>query len=313
MTIDADSNFEKQFAAFMGGSGDEQQESPPADDPPEDKAAEEEQKQVEAEPERKESTLADKAKALGWNPNKDEFESKTGKEWSTAGQFLRQREMADEIHRRGQETKQLRRDLDRLQKAVTEKFDNLSKSEQDARLAQLAHSIKQAAIDQDFDSLDTLIGERDKLLKVETVRDDGGNTDSDPDLPYVESADEVARVVEKWKSENKWFDRASTAIKQEAMKFEMEYRNLFESPSITDTMEYVTQKMTEKYPVFAAQKAKLKAPDTTPRQSERPGAASYSSSQLDAASRGIFNSMKNRGLFKTAADEQAFLKEALGG
>lgn len=311
MTIDADSNFEKQFAAFMGGSGDEQQESPPADDPLEGKAAEEEQKQIEVEPERKEPTLADKAKALGWNPNKEEFESKTGKEWSTAGQFLRQRDLIDEIQRRGQEAKQLRRDLDRLQKTVTEKFDNLSKSEQDARLAQLAHSIKQAAIDQDFDSLDTLIGERDKLLKVETVRDDGGNADLE--LPYVESADEVARVVEKWKSENKWFDRASAAIKQEAMKFEMEYRNLFESPSITDTMDYVTQKMTEKYPVFAAQKAKLKAPDTTPRQSERPGAASYSSSQLDAASRGIFNSMKSRGLFKTAADEQAFLKEALGG
>lgn len=314
MTIDADSNFEKQFAAFMGGSGDEQQAAQPADDPPEGKAAEEEQKQAEAEPERKEPTLADKAKALGWNPDKDEFESKTGKEWSTAGQFLRQRDMADEIHRRGQEAKQLRRDLDMLKKTVTEKFDNLSKSEQDARLSQLANSIKQAAIDQDFDQLDVLIGERDKLLKTEPVAQADQSDDDSSDMPYVESKEEVARVVEKWKAENRWFEKSTPKIQDEARRFEVEYQSMFENPSVSDSLAYAAQKMLEKYPVLAAHSVKLKAPDTTPRQGDRPkSAGTYTVSQLDAASRGIFNSMKSRGIFKTAADEQAFLKEALGG
>lgn len=312
MTTEVDSLFEKQFTAFLGDQkgGDD----PPAEGQEEKTEGVTREEQQAPEPEKKEPTLAERAKALGWNPDKDEFESKTGKEWSTAGQFLRQRDMADEIHRRGQEAKQLRRDLDMLKKTVTEKFDNMTKSEQDARLSQLANSIKQAAIDQDFDQLDVLIGERDKLLKTEPVAQADQSDDDSSDMPYVESKEEVARVVEKWKAENRWFEKSTPKIQDEARRFEVEYQSMFENPSVADSLAYAAQKMLEKYPVLAAHSVRLKAPDTTPRQADRPkSAGTYTVSQLDDVSRGLFNSMKNRGFFKSAADEQAFLKDALGG
>ena len=67
-----------------------------------------------------------------------------------------------------------------------------------------------------------------------------------------------------------------------------------------------------KDPIVAVLKGKLKAPDVTPRTSERPRVASASESSLDPASRNIYNKMISQGLLKTAAEKSAFIKDALG-
>jgi len=59
-------------------------------------------------------------------------------------------------------------------------------------------------------------------------------------------------------------------------------------------------------------KGKLKSPDVTPRTAERPRVASASESSLDPASRNIYNKMISQGLLKTAAEKNAFIKDALG-
>lgn len=314
MTTDADALFEKQFSAFLG-SGDQPVDDKKSDDAKldESKAAEQIVETPTVEQKAAEPTAADRAKKLGWNPDKEDFEAKTGKEWTTASQFLRQREMADEIHRRGQEAKQLRREMESLKKTVNERFDSMTKTEQDAKLSQLTQNIKQAAIDQDFDMLDALITERDNLLKSAPAKQADSQPESDSELPYIESADEVKAAVDKWKSENRWFEKSTPKIQAEARQFELEYQSMFENPSVADSLAYAAQKMLEKYPVLAAHAVKLKAPDASPRQAERPAStSSVSASQLDPASRALLNSLKSRGFIKTSADEQAFLKDALG-
>jgi len=119
---DLDANFDNQLAAFMGGEKVEEVKEP------ETVASVSEEETIQEPVKPAEPTTADKAKAMGWNPDKDEFEAKTGKEWSTAGQYLRQREMADEIHKRGQELKQLRRDMDRRLKTSNSRLPTLPKT-----------------------------------------------------------------------------------------------------------------------------------------------------------------------------------------
>ncbi len=69
---DLDANFDNQLAAFMGGEKvEEVQESETVETVSEEETIKEPVKPAEP-------TNADKAKALGWNPNKDEFEAKTG-------------------------------------------------------------------------------------------------------------------------------------------------------------------------------------------------------------------------------------------
>ena len=78
---DLDANFDNQLAAFMGGEKVEEVKEP-------ETVETVSQEETITEPVKPaEPTTADKAKALGWNPDKDEFEAKTGKEWSTAGQY----------------------------------------------------------------------------------------------------------------------------------------------------------------------------------------------------------------------------------
>ena len=77
---DLDANFDNQLAAFMGGEKVEEVKEP------ETVASVSEEETIQEPIKPAEPTTADKAKALGWNPDKDEFEAKTGKEWSTAGQ-----------------------------------------------------------------------------------------------------------------------------------------------------------------------------------------------------------------------------------
>ena len=308
---DLDANFDNQLAAFMGGEKVEEVKEP-------ETVETVSQEETITEPVKPaEPTTADKAKALGWNPDKDEFEAKTGKEWSTAGQYLRQREMADEIHKRGQELKQLRRDMDRRLKNVEQPIANLAQNEHKQRLDNVSLSLKQAAIDQDFDAIDALLAERDKLMKAEPVAKQEEQTNDDNQQnksawTYPEPEDEADEIVDNWIAKNKWFSESSDKIKDEARAIESYYQELFPKNSLKDCLSYVAEKMLEKHPDLGVYSGKLKSPDVTPRTAERPRVASASESSLDPTSRVIYNKMISQGLLKTAAEKSAFIKDALG-
>lgn len=311
-----DENFDNQLAAFMGGEKVEEVKEPETVET----VSEEETITEPVKP--AEPTTADKAKALGWNPDKDEFEAKTGKEWSTAGQYLRQREMADEIHKRGQELKQLRRDMDRRLKNVEQPIANIAQNEHKQRLDNVSLSLKQAAIDQDFDAIDALLAERDKLLKSEPVAkqedplaiddtDDDGETQQ-PVWTYSETKDQADDIVDEWASKNKWYEETSDDIREEARALEAYHQKIFPKKTLKECLSYVAEKMLEKHPDLGVYSGKLKSPDVTPRTAERPRVASASESSLDPTSRVIYNKMISQGLLKTAAEKSAFIKDALG-
>ena len=301
---DLDTNFDNQLAAFMGGEKVEEVQEPETVET----VSEEETIKEPVKP--AEPTTADKAKALGWNPDKDEFEAKTGKEWSTAGQYLRQREMADEIHKRGQELKQLRRDMDRRLKNVEQPIANIAQNEHKQRLDNVSLSLKQAAIDQDFDAIDALLAERDKLMKVEPVAKQEEPLAIDDTNDDSETQEQLQAAAQKWIADNPWYNKLTQAGRDQAAKLEAEYRAKVDCTT-EEALAYVAQEM-GKDPIVAVLKGKLKSPDVTPRTAERPRVASASESSLDPASRNIYNKMISQGLLKTAAEKNAFIKDALG-
>ena len=301
---DLDANFDNQLAAFMGGEKVEEVKEPETVET----VSEEETIQEPIKP--AEPTTADKAKALGWNPDKDEFEAKTGKEWSTAGQYLRQREMADEIHKRGQELKQLRRDMDRRLKNVEQPIANIAQNEHKQRLDNVSLSLKQAAIDQDFDAIDALLAERDKLMKAEPVAKQEEPLAIDDTNDDGETQEQLQAAAQKWIADNPWYNKLTQAGRDQAAKLEAEYRAKVDCTT-EEALAYVAQEM-GKDPIVAVLKGKLKSPDVTPRTAERPRVASASESSLDPASRNIYNKMISQGLLKTAAEKSAFIKDALG-
>lgn len=301
---DLDANFDNQLAAFMGGEKVEEVKEP-------ETVETVSQEETITEPVKSaEPTTADKAKALGWNPDKDEFEAKTGKEWSTAGQYLRQREMADEIHKRGQELKQLRRDMDRRLKNVEQPIANLAQNEHKQRLDNVSLSLKQAAIDQDFDAIDALLAERDKLMKAEPVAKQEEPLAIDDTDDGGETQEQLQAAAQKWIADNPWYNKLTQAGRDQAAKLEAEYRAKVDCTT-EEALAYVAQEM-GKDPIVAVLKGKLKSPDVTPRTAERPRVASASESSLDPTSRVIYNKMISQGLLKTAAEKNAFIKDALG-
>ena len=301
---DPDTNFDNQLAAFMGGEKVEEVKEP-------ETVETVSQEETITEPVKPaEPTTADKAKALGWNPDKDEFEAKTGKEWSTAGQYLRQREMADEIHKRGQELKQLRRDMDRRLKNVEQPIANLAQNEHKQRLDNVSLSLKQAAIDQDFDAIDALLAERNKLMKVEPVAKQEEPLAIDDTNDDGETQEQLQAAAQKWIADNPWYNKLTQAGRDQAAKLEAEYRAKVDCTT-EEALAYVAQEM-GKDPIVAVLKGKLKSPDVTPRTAERPRVASASESSLDPTSRVIYNKMISQGLLKTTAEKNAFIKDALG-
>ena len=90
---DLDANFDNQLAAFMGGEKVEEVKEP--------KTVETvSQEETITEPEKTaESTNFDKAKSMGWNPNKEEYEAKTGRKWSNEDDYLKIRSLSDENHK----------------------------------------------------------------------------------------------------------------------------------------------------------------------------------------------------------------------
>ncbi len=301
---DLDANFDNQLAAFMGGEKAEEFKEPETVET----VSQEETIQEPTKP--AEPTTADKAKAMGWIDNKEEFEAKTGKEWSTAGQYLRQREMADEIHKRGQELKQLRRDMDRRLRNVEQPIANIAQNEHKQRLDNVSLSLKQAAIDQDFDAIDALLAARDKLMKVEPVAKQEEPLAIDDTNDDGETQEQLQAAAQKWIADNPWYNKLTQAGRDQAAKLEAEYRAKVDCTT-EEALAYVAQEM-GKDPIVAVLKGKLKSPDVTPRTAERPRVASASESSLDPASRNIYNKMISQGLLKTAAEKNAFIKDALG-
>ena len=301
---DLDANFDNQLAAFMGGEKVEEVKEPETMET----VSEEETIQ---EPEKTaEPTNFDKAKSMGWNPNKEEYEAKTGRKWSNEDDYLKIRSLSDENHKLKQQQAKRDKEFDRRLRNVEQPIANIAQNEHKQRLDNVSLSLKQAAIDQDFDAIDALLAERDKLMKVEPVAKQEEPLAIDDTNDDGETQEQLQAAAQKWIADNPWYNKLTQAGRDQAAKLEAEYRAKVDCTT-EEALAYVAQEM-GKDPIVAVLKGKLKSPDVTPRTAERPRVASASESSLDPASRNIYNKMISQGLLKTAAEKNAFIKDALG-
>ena len=301
---DLDANFDNQLAAFMGGEKGEEVKEPETVVP----VSEEETIQEPEKP--TEPTNFDKAKSMGWNPNKEEYEAKTGRKWSNEDDYLKIRSLSDENHKLKQQQAKRDKEFDRRLRNVEQPIANIAQNEHKQRLDNVSLSLKQAAIDQDFDAIDALLAERDKLMKAEPVAKQEEPLAIDDTNDDGETQEQLQAAAQKWIAENPWYNKLTQAGRDQAAKLEAEYRAKVDCTT-EEALAYVAQEM-GKDPIVAVLKGKLKSPDVTPRTAERPRVASASESSLDPASRNIYNKMISQGLLKTAAEKNAFIKDALG-
>ena len=301
---DLDANFDNQLAAFMGGEKVEEVKEPETVET----VSEEETIQ---EPEKTaEPTNFDKAKSMGWNPNKEEYEAKTGRKWSNEDDYLKIRSLSDENHKLKQQQAKRDKEFDRRLRNVEQPIANIAQNEHRQRLDNVSQSLKQAAIDQDFDAIDALLAERDKLMKAEPVAKQEEPLAIDDTNDDGETQEQLQAAAQKWIADNPWYNKLTQAGRDQAAKLEAEYRAKVDCTT-EEALAYVAQEM-GKDPIVAVLKGKLKSPDVTPRTAERPRVASANESSLDPASRNIYNKMISQGLLKTAAEKSAFIKDALG-
>ena len=301
---DLDANFDNQLAAFMGGEKVEEVKEPEKVET----VSEEETTQEPVKP--AEPTNFDKAKSMGWNPNKEEYEAKTGRKWSNEDDYLKIRSLSDENHKLKQQQAKRDKEFDRRLRNVEQPIANIAQNEHKQRLDNVAKSLKQAAIDQDFDAIDALLSERDKLMKAEPVVKQEEPLAVDDTNDDGETQEQLQAAAQKWIDENPWYNKLTQAGRDQAAKLEADYRAKVDCTT-EEALAYVAQEM-GKDPIVAVLKGKLKSPDVTPRTAERPRVASASESSLDPASRNIYNKMISQGLLKTAAEKSAFIKDALG-
>jgi len=301
---DPDTNFDNQLAAFMGGEKVEEVKEPETVA----SVSEEETTQETVKP--AEPTNFDKAKSMGWNPNKEEYEAKTGRKWSNEDDYLKIRSLSDENHKLKQQQAKRDKEFDRRLRNVEQPIANIAQNEHKQRLDNVSLSLKQAAIDQDFDAIDALLAERDRLMKAEPVAKQEEPLAIDDTNDDGETQEQLQAAAQKWIAENPWYNKLTQAGRDQAAKLEAEYRAKVDCTT-EEALAYVAQEM-GKDPIVAVLKGKLKSPDVTPRTAERPRVASASESSLDPASRNIYNKMISQGLLKTAAEKSAFIKDALG-
>ena len=301
---DLDANFDNQLAAFMGGEKVEEVKEPETMET----VSEEETIQEPVKP--AEPTNFDKAKSMGWNPNKEEYEAKTGRKWSNEDDYLKIRSLSDENHKLKQQQAKRDKEFDRRLRNVEQPIANIAQNEHKQRLDNVSLSLKQAAIDQDFDAIDALLAERDKLMKAEPIAKQEEPLAIDDTDDGGETQEQLQAAAQKWIAENPWYNKLTQAGRDQAAKLEAEYRAKVDCTT-EEALAYVAQEM-GKDPIVAVLKGKLKSPDVTPRTAERPRVASASESSLDPASRNIYNKMISQGLLKTAAEKSAFIKDALG-
>ena len=301
---DLDANFDNQLAAFMGGEKvEEVQEPETVETVSEEETIQEPEKTAEP-------TNFDKAKSMGWNPNKEEYEAKTGRKWSNEDDYLKIRSLSDENHKLKQQQAKRDKEFDRRLRNVEQPIANIAQNEHKQRLDNVTQSIKQATIDQDFDAIDALLAERDKLMKAEPVAKQEEPLAIDDTNDDGETQEQLQAAAQKWIADNPWYNKLTQAGRDQAAKLEAEYRAKVDCTT-EEALAYVAQEM-GKDPIVAVLKGKLKSPDVTPRTAERPRVASASESSLDPASRNIYNKMISQGLLKTAAEKNAFIKDALG-
>jgi len=301
---DLDANFDNQLAAFMGGEKVEEVKEPETvETVSEEETAPEPEKTAEP-------TNFDKAKSMGWNPNKEEYEAKTGRKWSNEDDYLKIRSLSDENHKLKQQQAKRDKEFDRRLRNVEQPIANIAQNEHKQRLDNVSLSLKQAAIDQDFDAIDALLAERDKLMKAEPVAKQEEPLAIDDTNDDGETQEQLQAAAQKWIADNPWYNKLTQAGRDQAAKLEAEYRAKVDCTT-EEALAYVAQEM-GKDPIVAVLKGKLKSPDVTPRTAERPRVASASESSLDPASRNIYNKMISQGLLKTAAEKNAFIKDALG-
>ena len=301
---DLDANFDNQLAAFMGGEKVEEVKEP-------ETVASVSEEETIPEPEKTaEPTNFDKAKSMGWNPNKEEYEAKTGRKWSNEDDYLKIRSLSDENHKLKQQQAKRDKEFDRRLRNVEQPIANIAQNEHKQRLDNVTQSIKQATIDQDFDAIDALLAERDKLMKAEPVAKQEEPLAIDDTNDDGETQEQLQAAAQKWIADNPWYNKLTQAGRDQAAKLEAEYRAKVDCTT-EEALAYVAQEM-GKDPIVAVLKGKLKSPDVTPRTAERPRVASASESSLDPASRNIYNKMISQGLLKTAAEKNAFIKDALG-
>ena len=301
---DLDANFDNQLAAFMGGEKGEEVKEPETVVP----VSEEETIQEPEKP--TEPTNFDKAKSMGWNPDKEEYEAKTGRKWSNEDDYLKIRSLSDENHKLKQQQAKRDKEFDRRLRNVEQPIANIAQNEHKQRLDNVSLSLKQAAIDQDFDAIDALLAERDKLMKAEPVAKQEEPLAIDDTNDDGETQEQLQAAAQKWIAENPWYNKLTQAGRDQAAELEAEYRAKVDCTT-EEALAYVAQEM-GKDPIVAVLKGKLKSPDVTPRTAERPRVASASESSLDPASRNIYNKMISQGLLKTATEKSAFIKDALG-
>ena len=301
---DLDANFDNQLAAFMGGEKVEEVKEP-------ETVETVSQEETITEPVKSaEPTNFDKAKSMGWNPNKEEYEAKTGRKWSNEDDYLKIRSLSDENHKLKQQQAKRDKEFDRRLRNVEQPIANIAQNEHKQRLDNVSQSLKQAAIDQDFDAIDALLAERDKLMKVEPVAKQEEPLAIDDTNDDSETQEQLQAAAQKWIADNPWYNKLTQAGRDQAANLEAEYRAKVDCTT-EEALAYVAQEM-GKDPIVAVLKGKLKSPDVTPRTAERPRVASASESSLDPASRNIYNKMISQGLLKTAAEKNAFIKDALG-
>jgi hypothetical protein len=313
---DLDANFDNQLAAFMGGEKVEEVKEP-------ETVETVSQEETIQEPEKTaEPTNFDKAKSMGWNPNKEEYEAKTGRKWSNEDDYLKIRSLSDENHKLKQQQAKRDKEFDRRLRNVEQPIANIAQNEHKQRLDNVSLSLKQAAIDQDFDAIDALLAERDKLMKAEPIAKqeeplaiDDTNDDGETQKPawtYSETKDQADDIVDEWVSKNKWYEETSDDIREEAKALEIYHQKIFPKKTLKECLAYVSEKILEKHPDLGIYTAKLKSPDVNPRTSERPKANTVSESSLSNKDREIYNRLVRDGVLKTSAAKSAFIKDALG-
>ena len=252
-----DTNFDNQLAAFMGGEKvEEVKEHEQVETVSEEETIQEPEKTAEP-------TNFDKAKSMGWNPNKEEYEAKTGRKWSNEDDYLKIRSLSDENHKLKQQQAKRDKEFDRRLRNVEQPIANIAQNEHKQRLDNVSLSLKQAAIDQDFDAIDALLAARDKLMKAEPVAKQEEQTNDDNQQnksawTYPEPEDEADEIVDNWIAKNKWFSESSDKIKDEARAIESYYQELFPKNSLKDCLSYVAEKMLEKHPDLGVYSGKLK-------------------------------------------------------
>ena len=131
---DLDANFDNQLAAFMGGEKGEEVKEPETVVP----VSEEETIQEPEKP--TEPTNFDKAKSMGWNPNKEEYEAKTGRKWSNEDDYLKIRSLSDENHKLKQQQAKRDKEFDRRLRNVEQPIANIAQNEHKQRLDNVART-----------------------------------------------------------------------------------------------------------------------------------------------------------------------------